>query len=340
MPTSENAILYYEAAQTPVGQTLLTNALADRKTFKSAANFWSGRAGYLPVVRPNGLVTGGAITPAASGTEELIDVAALTCYLAGVLTSVNADTDVTVNRPTVSNYQKHSVTVTAAGAVAVVEGTEGSSFSTTRGAAGGPPYIDNDAIEIGQVWYSSQDTAVVLATEIYQVPGDSLERYDYPVWSVDYASVANGVLGYAGVTFVSALSGIHSEDAGTTVAGKLVYSSYYTPTFAEAVDAYDFVPPANAHSINSTQVYGRTKGAKSSTLNQGSFSIELSDGVTDGLLAVIDANLWFKFYPNRLNAPYLICQGSLGMNQSFPAGANIAAACTITSEVKADRLYS
>ena len=339
MPTSENAILYYESGQTPVGYTALSNAAAgDFMDYKSAATMWSGRAGYAPSVRPDGVVTGLAVTPAASATEELIDVAGGTVYIAGVLTTVTADTDVTVNRPTVSAMQKHSVTITALGAVAVVEGVEGASLSATRGAAGGPPWIDNDAIEIAQVWYTAQATAVVLASEIYQTTGAHRERYDYPVWTVEYADVISGILGYAGVKFQSALQQIHSENAGTTIAGKLVYASYYTPSFAEIVDAFDFVPPANSHSVNSTQVYGRTKAAKSSSLNQGSFSVQLSDGITDGLMAVVDANLWFKFYPNRLNVPYMICQGSLGVVANFPAGDNINAACTITSEITADRV--
>jgi len=338
MPTASDAILYYESGQTPVDFELLTNAAADYKDFKSIATLWSGRSGHVPVVRPNGLVSGGAIIPAVSGTNNLIDTAALTCYIAGTLTSVAADTDVTVNRPTVSNYQKHSVTVTAGGAIAVVEGTEGSSFSTTRGAAGGPPYIDNDAIEIGQVWYSAQAAAAVLSSEIYQTTGTHRERYDYPVWTVEHSDIVNGVIGYAGVLFQSALQAIHSEDAGTTVAGKLVYASYETPSFAEIVDAYDFVPPATAHSVNSTQVYGRTKAAKSSSLNQGSFSCHLTDGVTDGLMSFVDANLWFKFMPDRNNTPYMLCQGSLGVVNQFPAGDNIGANCTITSEVTADRV--
>ena len=332
MPTASNAILYYESGQTPVDYTKLTDQ-GDGLDFKSAVTLWSGRAGYAPVVRPDGVVTGGAITPAVSGTEELIDVAALTCYLSGVLTSVDPDTNVTVNRPTVSAMQKHSVTITALGAVAVVEGVEGASLSTTRGAAGGPPLIDTDAIEIGQVWYTAQATAAVLATEIYQTVGAHRERYDYPVWTVEHIDVASGIMGYAGVKFQSALAQIH-----TGPIGKQVFASYYTPSFAEVVDAYDFVPPANAHSVNSTQVYGRTKAAKSSSLNQGSFSVHLSDGITDGMMQFVDSNLWFKFFPERLNVPYILCQGSLGVTANFPAGDNIGANCTITSEVTSSRV--
>jgi len=140
--------------------------------------------------------------------------------------------------------------------------------------------------------------------------------------------------------FNSALAGIHSEDAGTTVAGKLIYAAYNTPVFAEIVDAYDFVPPANAHAVNTTQVYGRTKGSKSSVLGQGSFNVELTDGISDGLLRFVDDTLWFKFLPDRLKSPYMIAQGSLGVAGNFPAGANINAACTISAEAVGDRIYS
>jgi hypothetical protein len=339
MPTAENAILYYEAGQDPVAMVALTDQ-GDLTDFKSADTMFSNRSGYEPDVKPNGLANGGVITPAVSGSNDVIDISAMNVYIAGVLTAVGATTDEAITRPTVSNYQKFSITVTALGAVAVVEGSEHTEFSATRGAAGGPPYIDNDAVEIGQVWYSSQTPAAVLASEIKQVPGVSLERWDYPVWQIEYVDVSNGVLGYAGVKFNSALQGIHSEDAGVTVAGKLIYAAYNTPVFAEVVDAYDFVPPANAHTVNTTQVYGRTKGSKSQTLNQGSFNVEFSDGISDGLLRFVDDTLWFKFLPDRLKSPYVLAQGSLGVGPSFPAGANINAACTISAEAVGDRVYS
>lgn len=331
MPNSENAALYYEAGQTPVAMGVLTDQ-GDLKTFKSSANLWSGRAGYAPSVLPNGLATGGAITPAASGSDDVVDVAALTVYLAGVLTSVLASTDLSIPRPAVSNYQKLSVTVNSSGAVAVVEGAEGDSFSTDRGEDGGPPWIPTGSVEIGQVWYSSQTPAAVDAAEIKSTPGTYREMYNYPTFDIVYGSVVNGVLGYAGATFHSALAEIHSDDSGTTTAGKKVYASYYTPDFAELVDAYDFVPPANSHSIQSKQVYGRTKGSKTSAINQGSFSVDLNDGISDNVLSYLDCFLWFKFKQNRLNNPYILAQGYLGMQRQFPAGDSVGATCTISPE--------
>ncbi len=338
MPTAENAILYYESGQTPVGFTALTNAAGDYLDYKSAVNFWSNRSGRTPSVRPDGVKSGLAISPAASGSNNVVDIAAGKVYLAGVETTINAVTDQTIARPTVSNYQKDSITITSAGAVAVVAGAEGSSFSDSRGAAGGPPWIDNDAHEIGQVWMDSQTAAPITSDEIYQTTGTHRERFDYPVWTTEFSDIVDGVVGFAGVLFQSALQQIHSEDAGTTIAGKRVYASYYTPAFAEVVDAFDFIPPADSHSVNSTQVYGRTKAALSSSLNQGSFSVQLSDGITDGLMSFVNDNLWFKFFPNRNNSGYIMTQGKLGVVNNFPAGENINANCTITAEVAADRV--
>lgn len=339
MPNSENAALYYEAGQTPVAMGALTDQ-GDLKTFKSSANLWSGRAGYAPDVKPNGLATGGAITPAASGSDDVVDVAQLTVYLAGVLTTVSADTDLSIPRPSVSNYQKLSITVTSLGALAVVEGAEHTAFSNTRGANGGPPWIPTGSVEIGQVWYSSTSSDAVAAAEIKSTPGTYAEMYNYPTFDIVYGSVTNGILGYAGATFHSALAEIHSDDSGTTTAGKKVYASYYTPDFAELVDAYDFVPPANSHSIQSKQVYGRTKGSKTSAINQGSFSVDLNDGISDNVLSYLDSFLWFKFKQNRLNSPYILAQGYLGMQQSFPAGDSVGATCTISPETVSLRVLS
>jgi len=339
MPTSRNAALYYEAAQTIQAMTALTDQ-GDHKEFRSADNLWSKRSGYVPDVKPNGVADGGLVSVAASGSNDVVDVAAMNVYLAGVKTAVAASTDLSVPRPSTStsNYQKLSITVTAAGAIAVVEGTEGAAFSDTRGAAGGPAWIPTGSVEVAQVWYSSLTSAAVLAAEIKQVVGTHRETYSYPQVDIVYGEVDNGILGYAGVDFVSALPLIHSDDDGSTTATKKVYASYYTPVFAELSDASEFVPPANSHSLSSKQVYGRTIGSTSASINQGTFNAELQDGISDGLLSFLDEVLWFKFKQDRLNDPYILCQGVLGVGTSFPAGDSITASCTIGAETTAMRV--
>lgn len=325
---SDNAAIYAEMSQDQVAMTALTDS-GDNTFFQSADKLWSKRSGYSPDVKPNGVATGGAITPGAS--VNTVSVAALTCYLAGTLTSVGASSSLAVARPSTSNYQILSITVTSVGALAVVEGTEGSAFSDTRGAAGGPPLIPVGSIEVGQVKYSSQTSAVVLTSEIKQVVGTSKEMYNYPAWTEKRMNVENGALSYAGVEFDSALPAIHTGGVP-----KGVYASYYTPEFAIVPETSDFVPPETSHSVSSTQIYGKTKGSSSSNLGQGSFTAYLNDGIADSIIGLKNENLYFKFFQDRLEtSKYIICQGKLGITRSFPADSGVTAACTVSAEDEA-----
>jgi hypothetical protein len=331
MPSAENAIIFYEAGQTAVAMGELADQ-GDRKAFKCPDPLWSGKAGYEPDVKPNGLATGGQVTPAASGSDDQVDVAAFTCYLAGVKTLVAAAANQAITRPLTNEFQIFSITVTAAGTIAVVVGDEGTAFSEDRGAAGGPPWIPTDSIEIAQVRVSSQTSAPIASSEIKQVVGTHCERYDFPTWTEQHSDVENGVLGNAGIVFDASLVAIHSDDAGTTTSAKKVFAAYFEPEFAQVPKSSDFVPPETSHSVSSTQVYGATLGSTSESLNQGSFNAYLEDGVGDGLLSQKNQNLWFKFRPNRLAAPYILCQGKLGISRTFPAGADIMAACTVSAQ--------
>lgn len=341
MPSAENGALYYEAGQDLVCMAALDDS-GEHTTFESEGNFWSNRDGYTPKVRPNGLVTGGVVTPAASGDDDKVDVAALTCYLAGILTSVAAQSGVTLTRPAGSGDDCciSSITITSAGAIAVVKGADHTDLSETRGADGGPPWIPTGSIEIAQVKFTSENAAVVTPNEIFQVIGAHCERWDYPAWNEHRVKVENQVLGYAGVAFLSALPLIHSDDAGSTTATKKVYAEYYDVIWAEVPDAENFVPPENSHSVNSKQVYGRTIGSSSSSLGQGSFTFHSKDGVTDPLLQLKNEILFWKFKPNRLKDAYKICQGKLGIASSYPAGDNISHACTISAEEESEGVAS
>lgn len=314
--TAENAKLEYEAGQNAVTMTALTNS-GDETTFTSAATLWSGRSGYAPVVRPNGLLTGGAVTPHAS-TNDTVNVAALTLNLNGVVTSVGAGSLTVTRGLTTDTHNITSITVNASGALAAVSGTDGTAFVETRGAAGGPPLIAVDSVEIAQVRTTSVTAALVLASEIFAVVGLHTERADFPLYNINYAD--------GSVTFLAQLPEIHT---GPTP--KKVFASYASPIFAEVALSTDFVPPETTHSVTSTQIYNTTLGSTSSTLNQGSFTAFLEDGVADGLVGLKNQTLWFRFYPDRYKSPYLLCQGKLGISRTFPAGDNIQAACTISA---------
>ncbi len=398
MPTASNALLRYEAGQTAVAMSALSDA-GDHTNFAGSASPWSKRSGFTPVIRPNGLVTGGAVTPSAAGTNDAVDVAAATAYIGGALISAAASTDEAVARTTsgyllltlaeaayvaavagdigktvsggttgdtatlvaynnatrqwlvaqvdggdafddddeaitigtgtgagsmdgvavVPGYKINSIVITSGGAVEVTEGYPALAFSETRGALGGPPLIATTSVEVAQVRYSAAASADVATREIFSVLGVHQERFDYPTYQIDYY---NGK-----VIFDAALSLNHTGGVA-----KKIYASYASPIFADVSIANDFVPPENSISVSSQQAYGRTLGGKSSSLGQGSFTAYLNDGVTDALVTLAGQDLWFKFYPDRYQGPYIMSQGTLGMARQFPAGSNIMATCTISAE--------
>jgi hypothetical protein len=318
MSTAEQAKLQYEAGQNSVAMSALTNS-GDETTFTSTQSLWSGKSGFAPVVRPNGVLTGGAVTPDGAAVNNVVDIAALTCNLNGVVTSVSAG-ELTATRPATAVSKVISLTVNTSGALAAVAGTDGATtaFSETRGAAGGPPLIPTTSIEIGQVRMTSNVAAPIASSEIFQVVGLHVERADFPLYDINYDS--------GSVTFLSALDQIH-----TGPVPKAVFASYSGPIFADVALASDFVPPETSNSVTSTQVYGTTIGASSSTLNQGTFTAYLTNGVSDALVSLKNATLWFKFFPDRYASPYLLCQGKLGIGRTFPVADQIQAACTISA---------
>lgn len=321
MATAENAKLEYEAGQNAVAMSALTDS-GDATVFESSATLWSGRSGYAPVVRPNGLLTGGAVTPGSG--NNAVAVAALTCNLAGAVTAVGGNAALSVTRPATNVAKVLSITVNSSGALAVVAGTDGATtaFSETRGAAGGPAYIPVGSIEIAQVRLTTSTAAPVAASEIYAVVGLHVERADFPLYDVHYDEGT--------VEFLAALPAVHTGDLP-----KGVFASYASPIFGEVALASDFVPPETSHSVSSTQVYGTTIGSTSSTLGQGSFTAYLANGVSDALVQLKNEKLWFRFYPDRYASPYILAQGKLGIARTFPAGDQIQAACTISAETSA-----
>jgi hypothetical protein len=316
---ASNAKLQYEAGQEISSMAAMTDT-GDHKTFEiTGVAPWSGKSGYEPKIYPDGLETGGVVTP-GTGNDN-VSVAALTCYLAGVKTTVSADASVAVTRPTGAK-NINSITISAVGEIVVIPGTDGSAFTATRDAAGGPPLIPVGSIEIAQVKLSSATPAPVEASEIFQVPGTSLERYDYPVWTED---------NYNGkITFASALPAIHESSPS---AYKGVYAEVYEPVFADLEPTSDFVPAETAHSVSSKQVYGGVIGSSSETLNQGSFIAYLKDGITDPIIGLKNQVLFFKYFSDRNRMPYILIQGKLGVGRTFPAGDNLQATCTISAAI-------
>jgi len=328
MPNAENALMYMEMGQTFQDFVALVDS-GDHKKFNASAHQFSRRSGYAPTILPDGVVNGLEVTVGVSGSNNKIDVSAGYVYLTGVLTSISAAADETVVRSSdPETHSINSVQVTSAGAIAIITGLEGSSFSETRGAAGGPPAIVVGSIEIAQVRLTSFTAAVVLSSEIFAVPNLHRERYDYPTWQVKHSRVSGNVLQKAGVDFDATLPLSHT--AGVP---KKVYARYYKPIFAELPKTASFVPAEQSHSVSSTQIYGSAIGATSASLGQGAFTAYLENNISDPMIAYKNEILWFKYLQDRtVTSRYILTQGKLGITRANPAGDNLSAACTISAD--------
>jgi len=319
--SNENSRVDYESGVTPFAMSAMTNS-GDRIKFTSSATLFSEATGSAPDVRPDGVLTGGAVTPAAAAGVNNVDVAALTCYLAGVKTTVAAGADKAITRPATAVSKINSITINSAGVITVIAGTDGATtaFSETRGAAGGPPFIPVGSIEIAQVRVVSNTAAVITAAQIFSTIGTHREKADFPVFTTNNADGT--------VSFSQALPASHT---GSVPKG--VFASYAEPIFTEQPFANDFVPAETTHSTSSSQVYGATVGASSSSLNQGSFTAILKDGITDDILGRKNETLWFRYFQDKFKSAYILTQGKLGISRTFGAADNPKVNCTVSPKI-------
>jgi hypothetical protein len=318
--STENAKLEFEGGQNAFAMMALSDS-GDAKVFNSGEELWSQAAGVAPVVRPDGLLTGGKVTPAAAGGNNNVDHAAFTANVGGEEIAVAAGSDIAITRAISDTHIINSLVCDSAGTVSVVSGSESTSFVETRGAAGGPPYIPVGSIELAQVRLNSSTAAAIKATEIFDLVNRHTEKADFPVPEVDYINGA--------VEFSSVLPKIHTGDLP-----KGVHASFATPEFIEAFDAYDFVPSETGYSSSSTQTYSRVKNSRSKSLSNATFSILLKDGITDTLVGKQGENIYFRFYPDQFKTYNIIEQGVFSIARTFPAGGDITASCTINVDEK------
>ncbi|MBN2397102.1 MAG: hypothetical protein JXI32_01875 [Deltaproteobacteria bacterium] len=331
MPTAKNAKLQIEGGRTFHDFAAMTNS-GDQTVFTiSGGGVFSGKSGYEPVVRPDGVVTGrNVLSPHAD--DNKVTVAAFTCYLAGVLKEISATT-ATITRPSSDVAHVTSITVDNTGAIAVVEGTDGTgaTFSEERGANGGPPYIPVGSIEIGQVRVTAAASAAIAATEIFQAVGQHVERSDYPIFAVsnlgDGLSASVSAKKNAHVEFASALPASHTGDLA-----KGVYIQFYAPTLQDLGKVFDFVPCEMSHSVSSKEYYRGSIASVSESLGQGSYTALMSDNIQDLLVTEKNEILTHKFFPDENKAAYSLTQGKVGLKRSFPAADQIQAVVTLSAE--------
>lgn len=332
MATAENAKIQIETGQTLTAYAAMTDS-GDLQVF-TAGSIWSGKSGFTPSIRPNGVVTGRILLTSGT-TNDTVRIAAFTAYSKSVLKTISTATKTTITRAaTATKGQIHSITMASDGSIAVVEGTISATqaFSEVFASAGGPPLIPVDSVSLGQIRVTTGTAAAITAAEILQVVGTHSERSDFPGWET--SNTGNGA--YADETgkvnshieFDSVLPASHTGSIT-----KKTYIQYYTPIFSDLGRAMDFTAAENSHSVSSTQVYGnKTVGSSSSSLGQSSFSAMLNDGITDTLVSLKNEIITAKFFQDRNKAPYILTQGKLGSVRTFPVANQVQMSATLSAE--------
>lgn len=334
MAQSKNAKVQIETGQSYNAMAIMADS-GDKKVFTiSGGTIFSGKSGYTAEVKPNGIVTGSNLL-STNAANDTVTVAAFTANSKGVTKTVNATTAAITRPSTDALAQVFSVTMACDGSIAVVEGVIGTdtTFSETRGAAGGPPLIPVESVEIGQIRISASAAAAIASTEIFQVPTVHTETASYPNYSINnIGEGSNTATAAKKNAFVEFDSAIPADHIGSLP--KSVYISYYAPIFADVALSKEFTPAENSHSVSSEEYYGnKTIASRSSSLGQGSFQVVASDGITDTIVREKDQVITTKFFQDRNKAPYILTQGALGLSRSFPVAGQAMIDITISSEV-------
>lgn len=329
MSTAQRGKIQVEAGRVLTDFVAMTDS-GDQKVF-TGGSVWSQKSGYEPDVRPNGIVTGSnLISPGVA--VDTVAVSAFTCYIGGAEIDVAADAAVAVTRPS-ADGRITSICVDDQGDIAEVVGTDGTPVET-RGAAGGPPLIPVDQVEIGQVRMTSTGSAVFTASEIAQVIGQHTETYDYPAFELNpigegkNASAAAKKNAFA--EFAEALPEIHTGSLP-----KAVFIKYYTPSLATLPKTADFVP-AEVGITKSSETYyegaggsGAIGSMKADSVGDVTFTVLAGDGVTDAVLVEKNQMVTVKFFPDSNKTPFILSQGLLGVGRAFPSGEQIKINCTV-----------
>lgn len=333
--TGENAKIEVEVGTTFYAMQELTSVsspAADvNKKFDTGATFLSDQKKLQPVVRLDGVVSGFNITP-GSGNNE-VDVAAGKVYIAGQLISVTADTVTDLYRPTVlGNVRVNAIVVDAAGTMSRVEGTEGTS-SSTRGAAGGPPFLPVDKILLGyinMVYYDGSASGLTVVTTD-EIDSESKERTILPSYNIQYYDGSGDNPTYGGcVDFASALPDIHAATpAGPGTACRKVYASFYEPVFEQIPDAKDFSFDEEVGTVSS-KAYQDAAEEMSTTTPSWSGSGEVYFSAVDDILQLVkNSKRWIKYYPDADEVDHWAGRAIIKVSRSLPLEENFSASLTL-----------
>ena len=278
MPTGKDIQLKVEDGFTAFGPELMSDT-GDRKTYTSAGTRFSlcvkdeNGIDRRPVVRPDGLRNGCLVSPAISGVDNSVDVCAGSIWNGGIVKGVNGVVDLAVTRPSPGNVKKVSITVDSVGTVATLDGTEGVSYSDSRGVAGGAPYIPLGTVELatiklGEFAGSVKERAIQFSPELSSFPVCEIDPY-----------VAKAV-------FSKAQSPIHTGSVARNI-----YISYSVPQFS-MLDPVSFTPPTNA-----TEFDAASKRLSAGKVKQGKVTLAINGKQLDIRWRIDGTVRLFEFMP-------------------------------------------
>lgn len=297
--------------------TATTTGTNAYKKYKMSTTFVSAREDLEPVVRLDGVISGGEITGDAA-RDNAVDVAAFTAYVKGVELSVAAIEVRNLVRPaSTGNVVINAIVCDENGVVSNVAGTEGAAGGA-RGAAGGMPYIPTDSILLGYVTLSdvyASGSSTISATEINT---EARERSDIPTYKINFHD-DDADQGVGVVELGSALTAIHGAGANY----RNVYASWYEPTFEIFPDCYDLELPEEISEITS-RAYGDTYQEVATDIPSWSGSFNFYFTKVKDIVDIVKNSLrWMKFFPDKDDTQYWAGTAIVNPTHSFPVGDNM-----------------
>jgi len=331
---ASKASVEVESTQTLVPWELLTDA-GDKQYFTFSSEILSNAVGFQPEVAPNGIVSGLNLVSPTPSTNDSVDVASFTAVFSGVEETISADT-IAFTRDATLDYQKFSVIAETGDTLSIIESDpHASAWSNTRGAAGGPPSIPLAAIEVAQIWISDNTAAVVLASEIKESPqAGTQERSLFPAVQVfnfgEGLDANTTATKFAYAKFASVIPTIHGATANAAATDeKPVYGQWYDPVFTLLEGTVDFAEPNETPGTTSVQLHRTTRGGTTQTLNAGSFTIYMEDGITDDIMRLRGKEVLTKYKQNIDADPFVLSLNVLGIPVTRPVDNDPQGAVTL-----------
>jgi len=290
------------------------------KKYQTSVEFLSDQEDLQPIVRLDGVISGFSITPSA--TYNGVEVGSGKMNLAGTVVEVASQAVYGIPRPLVSgNVRVSALTVDADGTITATSGTEGTT-SSTRGAAGGPPFLPVGENLIGYItatYYGADASGSKLITST-EIDSESKERSTIPSVKVIYHDGdGDNKTNYGCFETATALPLIHAATGtGPGTSRRALYASFHEPSFEEVPDCKDF-------SFNDDIATIRSKayrdGAEETALSTPSWSASFMaywSQPEDVLNIVRNSKRWIKVYPDEDETGHWAGRAVIKVSRSMP----------------------